>query len=78
MAKSTRPFRRNISESEHSSQSAGRNLMDRYLVESPHGHENCTLVVERVHSIGYLHHFDWGCEDGRAPYFLDTLQHLEL
>lgn len=38
--------------------------MDRYMVESPHDHDNCTLVIKEVHSMGYLHHFDWGCEDG--------------
>lgn len=38
--------------------------MDRYMVESPHDHENCTMVIRQVNSMGYLHHFDWGCEDG--------------
>lgn len=38
--------------------------MDRYMVESPHNHGNCTLVIKEVHAMGYLHHFDWGCEDG--------------
>ena len=38
--------------------------MARYMVESPHEHDNCTMVIKAVHSMGYLHHFDWGCEDG--------------
>lgn len=38
--------------------------MDRYMIESPHSHSNCTLVIRQVHSMGYLHRFDWGCEDG--------------
>lgn len=38
--------------------------MDRYMIESPHTVENCTMVIKEVESMGYLHHFDWGCEDG--------------
>ena len=38
--------------------------MNRYLIETPHTGENCKLLVGQVHAIGYLHHFDWGCDDG--------------
>lgn len=41
----------------------GKSWMDRYLVESPHNHDNCTMVIKEVHAMGYLHHFEWGCED---------------
>jgi hypothetical protein len=38
--------------------------MDRFLVESPHTIHDCKLAVKQVHSLGYLHNFDWGCEAG--------------
>jgi hypothetical protein len=38
--------------------------MDRYLVESPHTAEDCTKAKEEIQLAGYLHHFEWGCEDG--------------
>lgn len=38
--------------------------MPKYLIESPHTAENCTLVISEVHAMGYLEHFDWGCEAG--------------
>ncbi|MGD2057593.1 MAG: hypothetical protein PVI04_02590 [Anaerolineales bacterium] len=37
--------------------------MDRYLVESNHSADNCELVIKQVHSMGYLHFFEWGCAD---------------
>ena len=38
--------------------------MDRYLIESPHAPEDCHKAVKEIHAAGYLHHFEWGCEDG--------------
>jgi hypothetical protein len=38
--------------------------MKRYLIETPHTAENCTLVIREVHAMGYLHYFEWGCETG--------------
>lgn len=38
--------------------------MKRFLVESPHSHDQCEKVIKQVHSMGYLHHFEWGCEGG--------------
>lgn len=38
--------------------------MDRYLVESNHSADNCEMVIREVHSMGYLHFFEWGCADG--------------
>ncbi len=38
--------------------------MKRYLVETPHSAENCQMVIEEVHAMGYLHYFEWGCESG--------------
>jgi len=38
--------------------------MNRYLIETPHTKRNCKLVVSEVHAMGYLHNFDWGCDDG--------------
>jgi hypothetical protein len=38
--------------------------MDRYLIETPHTDENCHLVVNQIHAMGYLYNFDWGCADG--------------
>lgn len=37
--------------------------MNRYLIESPHTAENCKQAVRDIHAAGYLHHFDWGCDD---------------
>jgi hypothetical protein len=37
--------------------------MDRYLIESPHTAENCSQAVKDVHAAGYLHFFEWGCDD---------------
>jgi hypothetical protein len=38
--------------------------MDRYLIETPHDEVDCHLVLNEIHSMGYLHNFDWGCDDG--------------
>jgi hypothetical protein len=38
--------------------------MDRYLIETPHTGPNCRLLVEQVEAMGYLHNFEWGCDDG--------------
>ena len=38
--------------------------MNRFLVESPHEARDCKLAVKQVMSLGYLNHFDWGCESG--------------
>jgi hypothetical protein len=37
--------------------------MDRYLVISPHSHEECKHVIDQVESAGYLTHMNWGCKD---------------
>ncbi|NIS82217.1 MAG: hypothetical protein GTO14_18880 [Anaerolineales bacterium] len=38
--------------------------MKRFLIETPHTGENCHLLVNEVHALGYLHNFDWGCKAG--------------
>jgi hypothetical protein len=38
--------------------------MDRFLIETPHAERDCRLVLEQLQAMGYLHNFDWGCEDG--------------
>ncbi|OGO63363.1 MAG: hypothetical protein A2030_05330 [Chloroflexi bacterium RBG_19FT_COMBO_50_10] len=38
--------------------------MDRYLIETPHTARECQLLVDQVYAMGYLHHFEWGCESG--------------
>jgi hypothetical protein len=38
--------------------------MDRYLIETPHSPQDCLALVQQVHAMGYLHHFDWGCKSG--------------
>jgi hypothetical protein len=38
--------------------------MDRYLIESPHHDNDCVLIVKQIETMGYLHHFDWGCDSG--------------
>jgi len=37
--------------------------MDRYLIISPHTHEECQHVIDQVEAAGYLTHMDWGCTD---------------
>ncbi len=38
--------------------------MHRFIVETAHTAENCALVIGEVHSLGFLHHFEWGCDAG--------------
>jgi hypothetical protein len=38
--------------------------MNRYLIETPHSPQECFALVQQIHAMGYLHHFDWGCESG--------------
>jgi hypothetical protein len=38
--------------------------MKRYLVETPHSAEECEKLIKQVYAMGYLYHFDWGCDDG--------------
>jgi len=38
--------------------------MDRYLIETPHTAQDCQMLVDQIYAMGYLHHFDWGCQDG--------------
>jgi len=38
--------------------------MDRYLIETTHTDEECLGLLDQVLAMGYLHNFDWGCEDG--------------
>ncbi len=46
----------------------GRNkekeMMERYLIESPHTAGECLATVDHVLAAGYLTHFDWGCGAG--------------
>jgi hypothetical protein len=56
--------------------------MTKFLIESPHTAENCTMVIREVHSMGYLENFDWGCEAGVhcgwAIVDLDTPEEAEM
>jgi hypothetical protein len=38
--------------------------MPKYLIETPHTERDCRMLIDQIHAAGYLHHFDWGCEDG--------------
>ena len=38
--------------------------MHRFIVETEHTSEICPLVIGEVHSLGYLHHYEWGCDVG--------------
>jgi hypothetical protein len=38
--------------------------MDRYLIETPHTLDECLGLLDQILAMGYLHNFDWGCEDG--------------
>ena len=38
--------------------------MQKFLVFSPHTHEECTRVIKQTLAIGYLTHFYWGCKSG--------------
>jgi hypothetical protein len=39
-------------------------VMDRYLIVTPHTQSECMGLLSQVLAMGYLHNFDWGCEDG--------------
>ena len=38
--------------------------MQKFLIISPHTHEECTMVIKQTLAIGYLTHFYWGCKSG--------------
>lgn len=38
--------------------------MQKFMIVSPHTHEECTMVVKQTLAIGYLTHFWWGCKSG--------------
>lgn len=38
--------------------------MDRYLIETPHTDEDCHRLIDNVYAMGYIYHFDWGCDAG--------------
>ncbi len=38
--------------------------MNRYIIESPHSAVDCQHVLEEVTTLGYITHYDWGCESG--------------
>ena len=38
--------------------------MPRFLIVSPHTHEECDRAFHEVITAGYVTHFDWGCTDG--------------
>lgn len=38
--------------------------MQKYIIISPHTHEECTMVIKQTLAIGYLTHFYWGCKSG--------------
>ena len=38
--------------------------MDRYLIETPHTDDECLGLLDQILAAGYLHNFDWGCQDG--------------
>jgi len=38
--------------------------MPRFLIISPHLHEECKKAFDEVVAAGYTTHFDWGCMDG--------------
>jgi len=38
--------------------------MQKFMIISPHTHEECTMVVKQTLAIGYLIHFWWGCKSG--------------
>lgn len=38
--------------------------MQKFIIISPHTHEECTMVVKQTLAIGYLTHFYWGCKSG--------------
>ena len=38
--------------------------MQKFMIISPHSHEECTFVIKQTLAIGYLTHFYWGCKSG--------------
>ena len=38
--------------------------MDRYLIETPHTDDDCQKLIDNVYAMGYIYHFDWGCDAG--------------
>lgn len=38
--------------------------MQKFMVVSPHTHEECTMVIKQTLAIGYLTNFWWGCKSG--------------
>lgn len=38
--------------------------MYRYIIESPHSAHDCNRVMEQTINMGYITHYDWGCESG--------------
>jgi hypothetical protein len=38
--------------------------VQKFMVISPHSHEECTFVIKQTLAIGYLTHFWWGCKSG--------------
>jgi hypothetical protein len=36
--------------------------MPRFLVETKHSGDNCLMVLGEIRSMGFLHHFEWGCD----------------
>lgn len=38
--------------------------MEKYLIETPHTIENCRMLIDQLHSQGYLYNFEWGCAEG--------------
>ncbi len=38
--------------------------MQKFMIISPHSHDECTSVVKQTLAIGYLTHFWWGCKSG--------------
>jgi hypothetical protein len=38
--------------------------MQKFIIISPHTHDECTMVVKQTLAIGYLTHFYWGCKSG--------------
>ena len=38
--------------------------MERYLIETPHEANDCSILISQITAMGFLYHFDWGCPDG--------------
>ena len=38
--------------------------MQKFMIISPHSHEECSFVIKQTLAIGYLTHFWWGCKSG--------------